>query len=762
MLKSDVSWPDCRRFKSHSEWEPIGFFSEGFCNALQFDLKLGFFSSSAIQVMADSFALFLYHGGTMRLIINDILSDKDKHAIIDGQSDKSLKPIDLSNLSALQETLGNSGTHFFDCLAWLIRNERISIKIVSPKNSQRGISHFKCGCFSDAQNKVAFDGSCNFSRTALVENNESITAFCDWDGGRDLFKIKDIEQDFERTFSGKDETVDYVDAHAIRSQIEEMCPDKELENLLEDENALLEKRLTEVTLSDSIRKVLLKAKKKVGDALKTMKLSASLKEPDDVVYNEPSFPYPSGPRAYQKQAFENWLSNKQKGLFAMATGTGKTLTALNCLLEVYKRKGYYKALILVPTLTLVEQWEKECRKFHFSKIYKVSSRNSNWRNDIERLHMTEKYGKSESVSYVIITTYASFVKQGTFEQLTAFSKNQLLLIADEAHNMGSKRILDLMEGIKYVRRIGLSATPERQFDDEGNLRVKRFFGVERDRYTFEFTMREAIDKGFLCRYYYYPHLVRLQDLEMRKYMEISVKLARLFNADRERFTGADECLTRLLLKRKQIIHKAENKIEVFKRILEKRYQEKGNLQYTLVYVPEGNQQDDEDADDLMREDDAHPDAESSHLIDLYTQIVRNVSPTTTVKEFTANSKDREQVLADFAAGRLEVLTSMKCLDEGVDVPRSEWAIFCASTGNPRQFIQRRGRILRQHDEKHCAVIHDLVVAPEVTHDSTCFKMERNLLGNELRRVRDFALMSENADAAYKELEAVLDYYELSI
>ena len=128
----------------------------------------------------------------------------------------------------------------------------------------------------------------------------------------------------------------------------------------------------------------------------------------------------------------------------------------------------------------------------------------------------------------------------------------------------------------------------------------------------------------------------------------------------------------------------------------------------------------------------------------------------------SGQKDRDAILKDFAEGKLAVLTSMKCLDEGVDVPRSEMAIFCASTGNPRQFIQRRGRILRKHPDKHLALIHDLVVAPEIGSGQENYNMERSLLRNELKRVRDFAVMSENADYAYTELEEILSYYNLPL
>lgn len=105
---------------------------------------------------------------------------------------------------------------------------------------------------------------------------------------------------------------------------------------------------------------------------------------------------------------------------------------------------------------------------------------------------------------------------------------------------------------------------------------------------------------------------------------------------------------------------------------------------------------------------------------------------------------------------------MKCLDEGVDVPRSEMAIFCSSTGNPRQFIQRRGRVLRTHPDKRMAELHDLVVIPEVAHDTDSYRMEQSLLKRELIRVNNFALLSENPSYSDIELREVMDYYGLNL
>ena len=757
MLKGDIIWPQSRRFKTKTSWEPIGFFSECLCNASRFDLMLGFFSSSAISILADGFATFLHNGGRMRLIINDILTEADKEAIEKGEGHSLLSDAyDLSNIEALRNTLSERDRHFFNCLSWLIRNSKIDIKIIAPVSGE-GIAHTKCGIFSDGISKVAFDGSVNFTRTALIENKESLTASCSWDGDVEIAKICDIESEFKRTFDGKDESVRYLDAADVRTRISSSFQDKELLDLLNDEARLIERQTKDSSLPVSVKMALEKAKEKVQRAISKYQTAS----PFEVKTEGPHFPYPSGPRDYQKTAFDNWKSNGQKGLFAMATGTGKTITSLNCLFEIYKHAGYYKALILVPTVTLVDQWEQECKKFGFNNIIKVCSRNKQWKNDIDRLKATEILSTGRLLSYVIIGTYASYGKTDVFHELNEFSRKQVLLIADEAHNMGAPSILHKLVGIPYLRRIGLSATPERQFDETGNKKIREFFGAE-DGYTYEYSMEEAIHNHVLCEYYYYPHIVRLTDAEMEEYVKISARLAKMYNFSKESFDKDDDLLTMLLIKRKRIIHKASRKLEVFKSILRERIAEKGDLSYTLVYVPEGNFPDTYAADTYGTHDFIKDDPESEHLIDEYTQAIRETGERITVKQFTSQSSDREQTLRDFADGHLQVLTSMKCLDEGVDVPRSELAIFCASTGNPRQFIQRRGRILRTHPDKEYATIHDLIVIPEVNPESECYRMERNMVRTELSRVRNFALLSRNVDYTVLALDQTLDYYKLSL
>ena len=628
-----------------------------------------------------------------------------------------------------------------------LAKKRIDIKIITVKN-ERGIAHTKEGVFSDGQNYVGFSGSCNFTQTALLGNKESIFVSCDWDSEIDKSRVAYSIEEFEKTFSGKDDAVNYVEPSEIITNIEKTFGNKSIDELFEQEERLFFSE--NKVVRPSIKKAINKAKKQIEMSIK------KLKEED----TKPRFPYPSGAREYQQTAFENWKNNKQQGLFAMATGTGKTITSLNCLLEIYKKVDYYKALILVPTITLVNQWENECHKFNFATIIKVCSKSPHWRNDISRILLQERLSATKQVSYIIIATYASFSKQNIFEELNKLPA-QTLLIADECHNMGSATLLKLLPKVNCKRRIGLSATPERQFDEEGNFKLFSFFN-SRNGYTYEYSMKEAINNGVLCRYYYYPHLVSLTDSEMREYMKLSEKISRYYNSSSDNFKD-DPILTALLLARKRIIHKAYNKVTVFNDILQEHYNRKHNLKYTLVYVPEGNDTNDYfESDFFSSNDETETDNDAVHLIDVFTKAVRDIDNRTTVRQFISGIAERDEILKQFAKGEIDVLTSMKCLDEGVDVPRAELAIFCASTGNPRQFIQRRGRILRQHPDKHFAYIHDLVVIPEINPNSDGYMMERSMLKKELERVNNFALLSENSSHTLNVLLDTMNHYNLNL
>lgn len=726
----EVNWSEDRSYRTGSESEPVQFYMEGLCNSKRLDLLLGYFSSAAINVLSLGFASFLYNGGTVRMVVNNILSQDDKNAIKAGQEGVVNTSFDLSDIKQMKRTLDDYGKHFFECLAWLIAEEKIQIKIIRPK-SGKGIAHYKSGAFYDGTDTVGFKASCNFTAFGLLENLEELDGFLSWENSRSSKMINRQNKDFENIFTGNSDIVEYLTVDDVSIAIKKEFGNSLLNELLIKEKELIEKK-SRVLENKGVRKSFEKAVTQIEE-----------------IVREPRFPYPSGARVYQVAAYESWLDNGSKGIFAMATGTGKTITSLNCLLNEYKKEKTYKGIIIVPTTALLEQWKKECLKFNFKNIITISSK-ENWN---ENLAFFNTATKLINTSFIVIVTYASLGKPKFQSHFTQLPKDTLL-IADEVHNMGSAGILKLLPKIHLEKRIGLSATPHRKFDEEGNEAIENFFN-DQSPYIVSFSMKQALDLVWLCQYTYFPHVVKLTEEELKKYIKISQQL--LMHLDPR--TGAYKKSTlvdMLLLERKRIIHKAVNKIDAFKNILQREFQRKGYLKYTLVYVPEGLEPDYSQTDiDTETEEDIS-------LINEYTKAVSATDDSLMVKQYTSNSKNREQMLKDYEAGKIHVLTSMKCLDEGVDVPRSELAIFCSSTGNPRQFIQRRGRVLRLHDQKVHATIHDLVVVPEINESESNYNMERNLVKKELERVVDFSNLAMNKMDTYEALKNVLDYYDLNL
>ena len=732
----EVDWAEDGTYRPGEYNSPEKFFNDCLENSKEFDLQLGYFSSATISILADGFATFIANGGRMRLVINHIVSEEDKMAINKGIYGGVIDCFDLTDFETLRQTFDEYQQQFFECLAFLIYDKRIDIRIIKPRN-KKGIAHTKSGQFRDGDSVTSFTGSANFTISGLFNNLEEISiSRSDSIDKMVQKKIASQREEFDSIMNRKKRNIEYLSPANLISAIQSNFGDKDIEELLD-----VEKKLRKIKEEKRIRE---------------------RQEQTEVVCEdlniEPHFPF-EAPFPYQRKALEEWKNNGYKALFNMATGTGKTITSLNCLLSLYKDSGFYKAIILVPTIPLVGQWEKECRKFYYTKIYKVSSK-SDWKASITRLTRAELLYPDRN-SFIIISTYASFVRDATFERLSEFSKDTLL-IADEAHNMGSPSCLKLLDKIPYVKRIGLSATPERQFDEIGNSSICNFFGCSLNAYTFSFTMKEAIDRDYLCHYRYYPYLVELNKEEMEAYRDLSAKIAKFYNPKEDKFKS-NQLLTALLLKRKRIIHKAQNKLTVFNSLISKIYDKRHNLNYLLVYVPEGIDERDQEFTYASESDvDTDSSLEQLSMINQYTSMIEKVDEHITVEQVTSKSQDREQTLKRFAAGETQVLTAMKCLDEGVDVPRTEMAIFCASTGNPRQFIQRRGRILRTHKDKPLAYIYDLVVVPRIEKDSPYFNMERSMLKKELERVIDFATLSTNSSYAEKVLFKTIEYYNLNL
>lgn len=727
-MLTNIQFPETYEYKSGSKYPPIHFFLNALLESNRLDLLLGYFSTSAINVLSLGFAAFIAGGGVVRLVINEYLSSSDKKIVLHGlNSNAETFGFDIKNITKIKDSLSENNQHFMECVAWMIASKRITIQAIKPKEGF-GISHYKSGIFSDGENKIKFKGSCNFTYSGLVENLEELDIKPSWKADERVFI--EYENYFDEIINGRNEDVTLVDSESIL-EVFQSFGDKDLDELLDDEKKLI-KSSKKTKIYKQIEDVISKAEEKILTIQQT-----------------PRFPYSDGPRQYQSEAYKKWIVNSKQGIFSMATGTGKTLTSLNCLLNEYEITGSYKAIVVVPTIALVTQWKSECEKFNFNNIITISSKDK-WEETISFFITANRF---ISTNYVLIVTYASFHRK-KFQEHFKRLDNETLLIADEAHNLGSGKVAKLLPHIHLKKRIGLSATPNRKYDEEGNQVTQEFFN-DKAPYIVNYDMKRALDKGWLCQYEYFPHLVELQESELSDYVDLSRRLMKFFDSSTGNYKK-DPKVEMLLLARKRIIHKAANKLATFSQILKSEYRKRGNLSYTLIYVPEGVDPNYEENDYSELTD------EDAKLIHAYTRAVSDIDFSIRVKQFTSNSTDRQDTLRNFENEKLHVLTSMKCLDEGVDIPRAELAIFCSSTGNPRQFIQRRGRVLRLHDDKTLATIHDLVVIPTIGTNETYFQMERTLVRKELERVVDFSFLAINKNHSYEVFEELLDYYDLNL
>lgn len=733
-MLTEIIYPLSGEYRTGSDWEPIVFHMDALLESNQLDLLLGYFSSSAISVLAPGFAKFISNGGKVRMVVNHILSEKDKEAVLRGQAtSQTAYNFTSDDVRSLKASLDEYGRHFFECLSWLISSQKIRIKAIKPK-TDRGISHYKSGVFSDGTNQVRFKSSCNFTASGLLENLEELGIRCSWKSDEERQAIAEYQDYFEEIFTERADFVEYVPIHDVEVAIRNEFGSKDLHELLIQEEQLFRKKRDRADQA-TVKKAFERANRVLEKYL-----------------SEPRFPYPSGAREYQVDAYQNWVGNDYKGIFAMATGTGKTITSLNCVLKEYQKnpEQIYHAVILVPTISLVEQWVKEAHSFNFNVVIQVSSKNE-WKPEMGNMLTAMRFGVNQS--FVIICTYATFYRE-QFQTYFRRLPPDTILIADEGHNIASPKVLEKLPGVHLEKRIGLSATPKRIYDPEGTGEMERFFH-DGEPYTYAFSMERAIEEGVLCKYRYFPHLVVLTQTELDEYIEISKKLVKLYNFGRND-TKKSDAAEKLLLARKRVIQKAVNKLALTQSILGEHFSEHGNLKYSFVYVPEGFAASD---DEILVEDE-----EDLRLINQYTQAIGSINPKILVGQFTGATTDRREILRQFQSGELHVLASMKCLDEGVDIPRAELAVFCSSTGNPRQFIQRRGRVLRHHTDKHLATIHDLVVAPDLSGavNEETFKMERNLVKKELERVAHFAFMSINQHFTLKTLKELATAYELNL
>ena len=720
-----IDFPQSSQYSSDSKHIPLEFYETAIPKAQTIDMVLGYFSSNAIRTLCMGFAEFIYNGGRIRIVTNHELAEFDKeHLLINTTVDDHDSVINIfKDIELLKNELGPYGQHFFDCLKYLLLKDRLILQPVMHKPI--AMSHYKKIILYDGCEYLYVHGSANFTSSGIIKNGESFTVDKSWGSETEIFRIQEERKNFELIFSKKHSSYIYLKPEEVTSIIKKLG------------NTQTEIELLENSLNLRDQQLVPKNVKAVYD-LREEEFRTKIEQ----IKRSPRFPFNSSPREYQLQAYKNWEYNGFSGLFAMATGTGKTITALNCALIEFNNTGAYRIIILVPSKALMNQWEDELRSFNFNNIVKVGGGN-NWQNEIANYSSNYKYDIKPNIA--IIAVNDSFISSKFQKYYQVFQKD-FLFIADEAHNLGAPNIKEVLRNVNPDKRIGLSATPKRIYDPEGTIFLSQFF-KDQEPYCYSFTMERALKEGRLTNYYYYPKVVVLDNDEQEEYNKISKELLKYFDFENGQFKD-NPMVEILLLERKRIIHKARRKLACFTEIL-KDLKEQNKLKYVFTYVPEG----------ITYEENS----EGEKLIYQYIKKAHRFDKSLRLTSYTSDDSGHKDLLKAFSEGDIDIVFAMKMLDEGIDVPRTEIGIFASSTGNPRQYIQRRGRLLRTHKEKAFASIYDMIVAPQsLNNDPTLFKIEQNLLKAELIRVAYFASLSMNFKDTKFALNDLCTKYSLDI
>ena len=667
-LKLPYSIKTTKENPNDSLFEPL------LSNSLCYKVAVGYFSSNWIKDVAEGIANLASNGGKAYWLISPQLSKSDYEALIsESNSDSYRERIFKQSFQELYSSLKDDT---LAAISWLIADGILNFKIAIPCNDLDGIMHAKMGVFEDENgNKVAFSGSYNLTG-ASKGNWERIDIFTSYSSEESDARLKDIEVDFDEMWEGKDSNLKvYTPSDASLAPYIEFTQ--------------LNPRPYRLKMKYSIPKHFLDENGEL--------------------------------RSYQTDAVNRWFKANGRGIFCMATGAGKTVTALSAVTKLAAHTNHKNStlfvLIVVPYTHLAKQWCTEADAFGFSPI-RCFGGVTKWEGQLVQ-SLTSSIIQHSGVTLAICTN-ATFTSNSFRRFDMYFSKMPSLLVADEMHNLGSSEGLKRLPNSSHYR-LGLSATPHRHNDEEGTDALYKYFGDE----VINFTLEDAINNNCLTKYFYYPTLIEFTDEEWEDYKELSRQISRLINFGKNGEVKVSELAKTLLLKRARLINSMENKYKKFFQHV----RDVGLKKHTLIYVGD------------TREGDLRA----------VEYVVKELGTTYGVpcNKFTAETDldERSALLDNFDKGETDVIVAIKCLDEGVDVPSTQHAHILASSTNPREYIQRRGRVLRKSPNKEFAYIHDYIAVPP-NFDMDGFSPEdlkifKNLFRRELARIEEFAQLAMN-------------------
>lgn len=687
-------------------------------NAVEYQRSVGFFSSTALVEISKGIAALAKNGGHIKLVASPYLSDEDIEAIQKGYDERLV--IEKALIRGLEyRSEDYYSIERLNLLANLIADGLLDIRIAYTENTDGiGMYHEKMGLMRDYENNVvAFSGSMNESRTAMITNYETIDVFCNWDGKSDYQRVQTKENAFQAIWNNCEPNIRVVEFPEVYKVFVEKFKHKKPNYNIDIEQ-----------FDDE----LLDSKMNIKGA----------RVPENIHLYD-----------YQLEAINNWKNNGYRGIFDMATGTGKTLTGLGALSCLSQDLNDELAVIIVcPYQHLVEQWIEDITKFNINPIIGYSkSSQKDWKKRLLKAIQWQSFMPDDKF-FCFITTNITFASNYVQDALSKIRK-PILFIADEAHNLGTERLLSLLDE-KYQYRLALSATLERHFDDIGTSKLCDFFGEK----CIEYGLERAIAEGKLTPYKYFPILVTLNEEELLKFNELGDEIARHVIVNKSGNVKLDEYGKRLAIKRSRIVAAAYNKIEALK-ITITPFKGNNNM---LVYCGATNVENfDKDYSDV--------DTEGLRQIEVITKLL-GLELGIKVSKFTAdeNIYERNAIKEHFIKNDIQAIVAIKCLDEGVNIPAIQKAFILASTTNPKEYIQRRGRVLRRSPEtgKIFAEIYDFITLPRAIDETYGLtleqvKREASLARSEVKRMKEFSELSLNPEASYQLLDDIVEAYNLN-
>lgn len=663
----------------------------------------GYFSSSSLVQLSIGLFEMARKGGKIQIVCSPYLENKDIEAI-----DLGYKRREDVITNALLENIHNPVSNFeeerLNLIANLISNGSLDIKIafLEDENGFR-LYHEKIAVFIDEEgNKISYAGSANESGNGLDGNFESLYTFCSWKDDSQIEAVNIAEFDFDQMWNNTTEKLHVID-----------FPKIVIRKLMEyKKGPVMDYDIDE---------------KEYGYRT-YLKTTQKFQIPDGIELFK-----------YQEDAVQKWKSQGYKGIFDMCTGSGKTFTALYGIVQLANKVNSKIAIFIVcPYIHLVSQWEEDVQKWCSVPIIVAHSKspNKNWKEEMCKAY--KRFRRSGS-AFVCLTTNDTFASPEIQQYIKRFDENQnVLLIVDEAHNFGTEQMIAVMPW-NIRNRMALSATIKRYMDKNGTNQLYNFFGDA----CIEYPLEKAIEDGNLVHYDYIPIPIYLTEYELSKYQQLTKKLKQ-YVVEKNGKIKISEAGKTIIYQRTRLLAGAGGKVEVLMSLMEQ-YKDDNNI---LVYCGATSTENDETGE-IVRQ------------IDLVTHKLQTEYGMS-VKRFTAeeNLKERENIKMYFSQGMYQVITAIRCLDEGVNIPGIKTAFLMSSSRNPKEFIQRRGRLLRKQPGKKKALIYDFITLPRNLDNVLEWDLEedRTIIVGEIARMVEFAKLADNSEVAGKLINEIMTAY----